>query len=921
MTHRVIPLSALPLAGNSGEPPRDFTLIPRGTLHTVYGDFEWDDESARLTAAAWARRNRRFLWDYEHLSGFTGTNGKPLASVHDRRSAGDAATPIASPDGFKLTDMRWTPDAEKYIRNREFLYYSPVIAVDEKSKPPRIVDVLKSSLTNDPATLGCAPLTLSADEADAVSELAAGQRPTLCLDFDGVIHPNEPHDAKLTAPPIDGAKEGVAELRKLARVVIQSARATSPEGQQAVAGYLNSHGIDVDEVTGEKPVAKLYVDDRGLRFTGSWPALIERAKSGDFKTWEQQMSQHELTGGKLAGPVSHDPDAYPKDDATAWDGPEAEKRVWAWAGEAADGTPNFAKARPMFGVVVGDGSKKGDYKLIHHDIRNGHPVTVRGGVRAAMGALQGARDGVDMPADYEKGVKDHLAAEAHRFGDQAPWDRNASVSLAAPVPPPGSSVDQGLTAPAPPPGSSVDQGLAMPVPPSGSSVDQGLASNTAASPALAQGVRSLSGRERKRPHGSRAKKQAVAILVERKGDGHSLWAKRLSSGKYSAPGGFVKKIDKATGQPERPIDAACRELREETGLACKPGDLRYMGTMRGKHKSGKAIDVHGYRLTVPSYDVTPQHLAKHEFSHGWEWHKEHPLADAHHSRDALAILSAQHADLRRTMPQAHALNTQSSETTTMSTIIGSTHTMDIQRARSLTSTLLGGLPSLSGDGVKGSVAQAAQAALSAVKALDEALAAAGAGEPADIEQALNLSAVVMDVTGSKDLVGIAGKLYTLADAAKVAPVVLNLSTEQACKLAIDQGISRGAINPAEKARYYDLISRKVLNLSDCQNRANGPKLYDVPNTTPAPVGANNSTVDLSKPAPAAPVAPTAITAAPPAAAPQTVELSAQHKQLLADVKRNLPDGMVLDETAVAKVLSAQAAGNVPARMHNPSQPA
>lgn len=811
MTHRVIPLSALPLAGNSGEPPRDFTLIPRGTLHTVYGDFEWDDESARLTAAAWARRNRRFLWDYEHLSGFTGTNGKPLASVHDRRSAGDAATPIASPDGFKLTDMRWTPDAEKYIRNREFLYYSPVIAVDEKSKPPRIVDVLKSSLTNDPATLGCAPLTLSADEADAVSELAtrsAGQeRPTLCLDFDGVIHPNEPHDAKLTAPPIEGAKEGVAELRKLARVVIQSARATSPEGQQAVAGYLNSHGIDVDEVTGEKPVAKLYVDDRGLRFTGSWPALIKHAKSGDFKTWEQEMSQHELAGGKLAGPVSHDPDDS---------------------------------------------------------------------------------------------------------------NRNASVSLTAPAPPPGSSVDQGLTAPVPPPGSSVDQGLAMPVPPPGSSVDQGLASSTA-NPALAQGVRPLSGRERKRPHGSRAKKQAVAILVERKGDGHSLWAKRLSSGKYSAPGGFVKKIDKTTGQPERPVDAACRELREETGLACKPSDLRYMGTMRGKHKSGKSIDVHGYKLTAPEGE--PQHLAKHEFSHGWEWHKEHPLADAHHSRDALAILSAQHADLRRTMPQAHALNTQSSETTTMSTIIGSTHTMDIQRARSLTSTLLGGLPSLSGDGVKGSVAQAAQAALSAVKALDEALAAAGAGEPADIEQALNLSAVVMDVTGSKDLNGIAGKLYTLADAAKVAPVVLNLSTEQACKLAIDQGISRGAINPVEKARYYDLISRKVLNLSDCQNRANGPKLYDVPNTAPAPVGANNSTVDLSKPAPTAPVAPTAITAAPPATAPQTVELSAQHKQLLADVKRNLPDGMVLDETAVAKVLSAQAAGNVPARMHNPSQPA
>ena len=136
-----------------------------------------------------------------------------------------------------------------------------------------------------------------------MSELAtrsAGQvRPTLCLDFDGVIHPNEPHDAKLTAPPIEGAKEGVAELQQsAARVVIQSARATSPEGPASSGRLPQQPRIDVDEVTGEKPVAKLYVDDRGLRFTGSWPALIKHAKSGDFKTWEQEMSQHELAGGK-----------------------------------------------------------------------------------------------------------------------------------------------------------------------------------------------------------------------------------------------------------------------------------------------------------------------------------------------------------------------------------------------------------------------------------------------------------------------------------------------------------------------------------------------------------------------------------------------------------------------------------------------
>jgi ADP-ribose pyrophosphatase YjhB (NUDIX family) len=938
-SHKVITLSALPLSA-TGEPPRDFTLIPRGTLRTVYGDFEWDDESARLTAAAWARRNRRFLWDYEHLSGFTGTNGKPLASVHDRRSAGDAASPVAASDGFKLTDMRWTPDAERYIRNREYLYYSPVIAVDETSKPPRIVDVIKSSLTNDPATLGCAPLTLSADEMDELSlapsiaaatataateELAAkpaGQeRPTLCLDFDGVIHPNHPHDAQLAQEPIAGAKDGVASLRKLGPVVVQSVRATSPEGREAIAAYLRKHGIDVDGVSGEKPQAALYVDDRGLRFTGSWPALVARAQSGNFKTWEQEMSQQgqpqaqpapqpaELAANKLAGPVSHNPDAYPKDDSMSWDGPEAEKHVWAWAGESADGTPNFIKARSLFGVVVGDGSKKGDYKLIHHDIKDGRPVTVRGGVRAAMNAIQGARGGVDMPADYESGVKAHLAAEAHRFGDKAPWEsEQASQSELTAQAAPTEQTDTVTLSTAPASATTAAQGLT--------------------SPALQQGVRPLTGKQRKRPHGTRAKKQAVTILVEN-AQGHSLWARRLSSGKYSAPGGFVKKIDKATGQPERPVDAACRELREETGIEAKPSDMRYMGTLRGRHKSGKAIDVHGYRLTS---DAEPQHLAKHEFSHPWERHAEHPIGEAHHSRDALSILSAKHADLRRetkstqqtaTVPLTANETAGSPGTANASSkmkIIGSTYTMDIQRARSLTSTLLGGLPSLSGDGIKAEVATAAQNALSAVKALDDALAAAGASESNEVEQALSLSALVMDVTGSKTMDGINGKLLALSDAAKVAPVVLNLSTEQACKLEIDRGIKLGSINPAEKGRYYDLISKKVLTLSDCQNRANGPKLYDVPNTAPAPVGANSTQVDLSKPAPATPLAATTIAGEAPKPA-AVVELSSQHKQLISDIERNLPDGMKLDRDAVVKAITVSTVGAQPTRMHNPSQPA
>lgn len=906
---------ALPL-GPSGEPPIDFTLIRRGVLSTVYGDFVFDDESARLCAEAWSRRARRFMWDYEHMSGLDGRNGKPLANVHDRRSAGDADPPVADASGFHLRNQQWTPDARGYITRREYLYFSPVIAVDEKAKPQRIVDVLKSSLTNDPATLGCAPLTLSAAEeavllsdARAASESAPSHgRDTICLDFDGVIHPNHPSDPELANPPIDGSREGVDALRKQYRVAVQSARVKDEASADAIRSYLAAHGIQVDEVTGQKPVAKLYVDDKGLRFTGSWPALVDRAQRGDFDTWEQgnMSSEHELAakpGGEKAsgasnvsgvkvGPVEHSPDAYPKDDSMEWDGSAAEKRVWDWAGVKADGEPDFAKARPMFGVVVEPGTRKSDYKLIHHDIRGGHPVTVRGGVRAAMNAIQGARGGVDMPESFVSGVKSHLQAEAHRFDDKAPWEkeelnRNGSVALAesadATMPP---ILQQGV------------KPMAVPAP-------------------TAPGVAKLSKRDRKRPHGSKAK-QAVAVLVEREGDKHSLWARRVSSNKYAAPGGYVKKHDPATSERERPVDAALRELREESGIAAKPHDMHYMGTVRLRHpRKGHAIDVHGYRLTVPAdTEAKQQEGRKKEFSGPWEWHPSHPTHDMHSPRNALTILSAQQTAQPAT---ARKQQVALSESTNMK-IIGSTSTMDIQKARALTSTLLGGLPALSGEGVESKVASAAQAALQSLKNLDDALSAAGAtGEGVSIDESLNLSAAVMEITGSKTMDGIVGRVYALADAAKVAPVALNLSVEQASKLEIDRGIKRGAINPSEKARYYDLIGQKRLSLSDCRSRADGAVIYDVPSTAAVPAGANSTTVDLSKPAPAQ-AAPAAITATSGQPAAKTVELSEQHKQLLDSVERHLPEGQKINRESVLKALTSQGAPQAP-RMSNPSQPA
>ena len=141
-----------------------------------------------------------------------------------------------------------------------------------------------------------------------------------------------------------------------------------------MAGYLNSHGIDVDEVTGEARCKSCTLTIAGyaspapglLSLSAQSPATLKRPG-------EQQMSQHGTGRRQCRWPGEPRSRRLTEDDSTSWDGPESEKHVWAWAGESADGTPNFAKARPMFGVVVGDGSKKDDYKAIHHDIRAAIP--------------------------------------------------------------------------------------------------------------------------------------------------------------------------------------------------------------------------------------------------------------------------------------------------------------------------------------------------------------------------------------------------------------------------------------------------------------------------------------------------------------------------------------------------------------------
>lgn len=103
-------------------------------------------------------------------------------------------------------------------------------------------------------------------------------------------------------------------------------------------------------------------------------------------------------------PFKHYPLA---DKGTKWDGP-AQKRE-------AD-IPTLKAISAWFDESNPD--VKGSYKLPHHLASNKN--TVWNGVKAAMGALLGARGGVNIPDGDRRGVYNHLARHYREFDEEPP---------------------------------------------------------------------------------------------------------------------------------------------------------------------------------------------------------------------------------------------------------------------------------------------------------------------------------------------------------------------------------------------------------------------------------------------------------------------------------------------------------------------
>ena len=118
------------------------------------------------------------------------------------------------------------------------------------------------------------------------------QKPILVVDFDGVLHSYTSGWTRadvVADPPVEGAREFLEEVVDHFEVNVFSARSHQHDGIAAMTRWCQEHfGIKLTNqlfFPVNKPPAFLSIDDRAIRFTGSWPTAAECLS---YKPWYKE---------------------------------------------------------------------------------------------------------------------------------------------------------------------------------------------------------------------------------------------------------------------------------------------------------------------------------------------------------------------------------------------------------------------------------------------------------------------------------------------------------------------------------------------------------------------------------------------------------------------------------------------------------
>ena len=145
---KLIPLPAV------GKPaPSEVLLFVWGPNPTTKGTFQLTRESAAAAIRLYEEQGHALTFDYDHAT------LEPYTPPSERKSAGACHLAITDA-GLAAVNCQWTPAAKQGIETGEWVFISPAIVFDAKSKT--ITGVRNIALTNLPATHGARPLLMNA---------------------------------------------------------------------------------------------------------------------------------------------------------------------------------------------------------------------------------------------------------------------------------------------------------------------------------------------------------------------------------------------------------------------------------------------------------------------------------------------------------------------------------------------------------------------------------------------------------------------------------------------------------------------------------------------------------------------------------------------------------------------------------------
>jgi FMN phosphatase YigB (HAD superfamily) len=129
-----------------------------------------------------------------------------------------------------------------------------------------------------------------------LEEIEKQHKLVIGLDFDGVVHRSSKgfHDGTIYDEPVEGSIEAIKRLAKKYRLVIYTCKGR-PErplingktGSELIWEWLEKYGIAdcIEEVTALKPRAKIYIDDKAIRFE-NW----EQTEADVYENFNNRIS-------------------------------------------------------------------------------------------------------------------------------------------------------------------------------------------------------------------------------------------------------------------------------------------------------------------------------------------------------------------------------------------------------------------------------------------------------------------------------------------------------------------------------------------------------------------------------------------------------------------------------------------------------